>query len=172
MQGPKVTSIQYPRRIIRRLPVLIDDPPRRPILFGPHGIQAFIKEKPIPVYQPTPIDPSDSAIKFDDGAWKADRKRRSEEWEARKRMKPGPLDITNVPPLPKKTCSGRPPKGSEEDLIRRLVSLTMDKTESLDSSNNRVFRRRLNGRMRLKKPERRQSAFVSCCPEKNLNFRL
>ena len=125
MQGPQVTSIQCLRPIIRRLPVLIDDPPRRPILFGPHGVHAFIKEKPIPVYQPTPIDPSDSAIKFDNEAWKANRKRRLEEWDARQCIKPGPLDITNVSSLPKKTYSGRPPKGSEEDLIRRLVSLTI-----------------------------------------------
>ncbi|KAF8348524.1 hypothetical protein F5887DRAFT_1071448 [Amanita rubescens] len=138
LQGPQVTSIQYPRRIIRRLPVLIDDPPRRSILFGPYGIQAFIKEKPIPIYQPTPIDPSDNATKFDDEAWKADRKRRSEGWEARKPRKLGPLDITNVPPLPKKAYSGRPPKGSEEDLIRRLAIERKNEAKKARKAKKRV----------------------------------
>lgn len=131
MQVPHVASTQNSSRIIRRLPILAEDPPKRPILFGPHGIHAFIKEKPIPVYEPTPIDPSVAEVEFDDEAWKANRKRRFEEWEERQRMKPGPLDITNLPPLPKKAYSGRPPKGSEEDLKRRLVSFRINEHKSL-----------------------------------------
>ena len=69
----------------------------------------------------------DPSIEFDDEAWKANRKRRIEELDRRQYIKPGPLDITNLPPPPKKTYSGRPPKGSEEDLTRRLVSLRINK---------------------------------------------
>lgn len=168
-QGPHVTSTQYSSQIIRRLPVLIDDPPKRPILFGPHGIHAFIKEKPIPVYKQTPMDPSVIGIKFDDEAWKANRKRRYEELEERQRMKPGPLDITNLPPPPKKTYSGRPPKGSEEDLIRRLVSLRINKYEFSMTELIVVFSQEIERRYNAKKAKKAKKRVRFLLPGEELD---
>ncbi|KIL64093.1 hypothetical protein M378DRAFT_635382 [Amanita muscaria Koide BX008] len=108
------------RPIIRRLPVLApDDPPNRPILFGPHGIQAFLKERPIPVEEdaPLPLEPLDN---FNCDAWNEKIRRRCEAFQARQR-KSGPLG--KLPPSPKKNYVGKPPRGSEEDLIRRLVGI-------------------------------------------------
>ena len=101
--------------------------------------------------------PSVIEIKFDDEAWKAKRKRRFE--ELGQRIKLGPLAITNLPPLPKKTYSGRPPKGSEEDLSRRLVSLRLSKhkismTELIIVLFSQEIERRYNAK-RAKKAKKR-----------------
>ncbi|KAK2461166.1 hypothetical protein APHAL10511_006693 [Amanita phalloides] len=121
-QPPIISPTRHSRPIIRLLPVLAEDPPlNRSVLFGPWGLLAFAKEKLVPAHEFLPPGTPNSASRFNNGPWILSRKRRRDDQDVRERRKPGPLDFRNLPSPPKKKYSGRPPKGSEEDLIRRLV---------------------------------------------------
>ncbi|KAF8635401.1 hypothetical protein AX15_000401 [Amanita polypyramis BW_CC] len=121
-----IAPIPQNTRLTNELSIPIEDSTlKQSSLFGSSGAEAFVKEEPILPHRPTPTDSFDILVEVDDKSWGAKRRRHREHRNVRRRTVFGPLNHRHLPTPPKTAYTTHLPRGSEEDLIRRLVCFTI-----------------------------------------------